>query len=480
MKANFWVLLFLFIVSRFLFLANYPHFYDSPEYYRHSLSTDFFKTIASSHESIHPIYIFLIQTSQKIFSRFLSQPQVWRLSLISAIFGLSSFVTFYFLVKRWFNQKIALLALLPLIFFPHLWLIQTNVLHEAVEQGLFLLGLLFFDLFLEKKKTNFFVLTLITWALAIVNFLGILIWFPAVVGLAIFRSQKEDLSRNISWGVALGLISWLVGSLMLYLILIFSASNPLSRLKLLMIGYGSQGILSNWTLLNFLRVLRNDWLIGVNGYSIPAIIGAIFAFLFLLRKKEYRILLLVASYLFSFFLTGKFWYGGLFGRYSSLVVYPLALLLALVAERKIYFFGVIGLIITFLPVFIAYQKTPIPKIQSSIIDQSGLTQKDLLILSDYQRPQLFYENALYLGGDRQLQKRLEEKIEAAVKERRRVFISQQAITFPYWQYDGQLVHIISKGDNRKAQLRKFLEDKELTLMAQDKNYPLLSVYEIKK
>jgi hypothetical protein len=65
-KKYFWLTLFLFIASRFFFLANYPHFYDSPEYFRESQSLSFFDSLKSSHESIHPVWLFLTQTFQKI------------------------------------------------------------------------------------------------------------------------------------------------------------------------------------------------------------------------------------------------------------------------------------------------------------------------------------------------------------------------------------------------------------------------------
>jgi len=40
--------------------------------------------------------------------------------LISAIFGLIGVIVFYFLMKRLFNKNVAVLSLLPLIFFTGL------------------------------------------------------------------------------------------------------------------------------------------------------------------------------------------------------------------------------------------------------------------------------------------------------------------------------------------------------------------------
>jgi len=185
----------------------------------------------------------------------------------------------------------------------------------------------------------------------------------------------------------------------------------------------------------------------------------------------------------------------LFGRYLVLIAYPLALLLAIMpwpasptrfaarrgqGGRKIYWLLMAILFLSFCPTFWAYQQRPIPQIQSGLIDKINLKENDLLVLSDYQRPQLADTDALYLGGDKEQQKMIEEKIMEKLVEGGRVFISQQAINFPYWQYDGQQIHIISRGDlKNKAQLKEFLRDKKLEKIVEDKNYPLLTIYEIK-
>lgn len=491
MKKYFWLIFFLFLFSRFFFLAHYPHFYDSPEYYRESLSTNFFQSIAASHEAVHPLYLWLCQLFQKITLTLANQPQFWVISFISALFGLLGFFAWYFLIKRLFNEKIALFSLIPLIFFPHLWLIQTNLLHETVEQGLFLLGLLFLDLFLEKRKFYWVILVIISWGLAIFNFPGILIWFPAALGLLFFRSK--NVKKDLIVFLLSSFLSLAMALILLYATLSQAIFNPGERIRDLLFGQG--GVLwTNWSLLAVLRVLRNDGLILFYGYSIAAILGGIIAFIWLLRQKKNKLLIFLSLFMVSFLITGRFWYGGLYGRWSALVAYPLALLLALLPWRKVYFersekqgsdersesgsyWGLIALlIISFFPTFLAYQKTPVSLIQASLLQQSDFGKEDLLILSDYQRPQLTYENAFYIGSHNQVE--IGEIVETALKEGQRVFLSQQAITFPYWQYDGQEIHLLSKGNRKKAHLKEFLEDKKLKIVAEDKDYPLLSLFQI--
>ena len=387
MKKYFWLVIFLFIISRFCFLANYPHFYDSPEYLRESLSRNFFVSLSSSHEVIHPVWLFLTQAFQKITP----QSNVWEISLISAVFGLVGFLAFYFLIKRNFDEKTAIFASIPLIFFPHLWLIQTNVLHESLDSGLFLLSLLFFDFFLTNKKFPWFVLSVLFLSLAIFDFVGLFLWTPVFLGWAIFKSKKQNWYQNFGWSLGIIVASFLITITGLYGLLSLSQMmDPTLRLKSLLLGYGGGGIFSGWNILNILRMLRNDGLILFYGYSLATILGLMTTGVYLLKQKRWLLIIFLLTFFLPFIITGKFWYGGLFGRYSVLIAYPLALLLALMPWRKIYGIMILILFLSFLPTFIAYQKTPIPQIEASLIDEIDLQKEDLLILSDYQRPQLAY------------------------------------------------------------------------------------------
>ena len=477
MKKYFWLVILLFIISRFCFLANYPHFYDSPEYLRESISPSFFNSLSSSHEVVHPVWLFLTQ----IFQGITSQPTSWELSLISAFFGLICMVAFYFLAKRLFDEKTAVFSLIPLIFFSHLWLIQTNILHESLDLGLFLLSLLFFDFFLQKRRFYWWGLTVLFLSLSILDFVGILLWSVAFLGLAILRSKKNVWRKNIVWGFLTIFLSLILSLISLFLLLLLTKTiEPISRIRIIFLGFGATGIFSGWGLIDILRMLRNNLYILFYGYSIAAILGLIFTSVYLFQKKRWSLLIFLFSFFIPFLITGKFWHFGPFGRLAVLIAYPLALFLALMPWRKIYWILIAIIFLTFCPTFWVYQKTPIPQIQASLIDEIETKEKDILVLSDYQRPQLSYDNALYVNSKEEIQKMVEEKINEKLLTGGRVFISQQAIDFPYWQYDGQQIHIISRGDKNKAQLKEFLKDKEKKLVAEDKNYPLLNLYQLQK
>lgn len=241
--------------------------------------------------------------------------------------------------------------------------------------------------------------------------------------------------------------------------------------------YAGTNLLNNWSVIDIVRMFRNSFLILINGYSplIPLII--ILFFIYYVKNKKWPEMIFFLSFFVPFLLTAKFWYGGLYGRYSSFVGYGLALIIALISNKKTYWLIIISILIIFIPTLIAYQQIPYPQIQKQLINKTGFSKNDLLILSDYQRPQLSYPNALYINGDKNEQKIVEERINQALKNKQRVLISEQAITFPYWQYDGQQIHIISKGDKNKAMMKEFLNSKPLTLISKNKDFPLLNIYQ---
>ena len=477
----------LFALSRFLFLANYPHFYDSPEYYQLS-QKGFFESITLSHQSVHPVYLFVSQLFQKISILITGQPSPFALSFISALFGLVGFISFLFLIKRLFNKKIAIAGGFALIFFPHLWIVQTNIMHEAVEQGLFLAGLLTFDIFLQnyqQRKTDqkikvyvSVLATIVLWSLAILNFPGTIIWFPVIFGFTFLRLKLSI--KNLFPPAITIVLSLIAGFAFLYLVLPSNIIDPNKRIAELVFSYGASNIFSDWNFINLIRTARNIFLISWHGYSPFTIILAALIIAGIIKIKAVNkklLIILVISFLIPFFITGKFWYGGLYGRYSSLIGYFFALVVGLIKSKKIYW-GYIALLITFfLSTFLAFQKTPFPIIQQEIINKAKIDKNNLLILSDYQRPQLNFTNALYIVNDLN-KKEIVKTIENNLKENKRVYISKQALTFPYWQYDGQQIHIISKNNNKKGLLEKSLENFKLNLISEDNKYPLLSIYEI--
>lgn len=246
----------------------------------------------------------------------------------------------------------------------------------------------------------------------------------------------------------------------------------------LILKYGFGNLFTNWSLIDIARIIKNSFLIIINGYSLLVPLILIIFIVYWIKNKKWPEIVFFLSFFIPFFLTAKFWYGGLYGRYGNFIAYGFALMIALIPNRTIYWLTIISIIVAFIPTFFAYQQKPIPLIQQQLIKKINISNNDLLILSDYQRPQLTYPNGLYLNGNSQETVLIENKIIAALKNGRNVYITQQAINFPYQQYDGQQIHIVSKGDKNKAVLKKFLTTKKLKKIIEDNHYPFLSVYQI--
>lgn len=471
-KSKLFLIFITYIFSRFFFLSKYPFFYDSPEYLRESFSSNFFSSLQRSHESIHPVYLYLIQLFQKI----IPGENAWNLSLISGLFGLGSFILFFLLVKKLFNEKTALFSLIPLIFFKHTWLIETNILHESVNNFFLIAGILSFIYFLNNKKIYLFILSLIFLSLGILNFTGLIIWFISILSFVLLKNKFDK--KNYFYLIIGVLICLIIVNKIIFEI---SGLSVLLRLGTVYKDYGTNILFKDYSFLNILRMFRNVFLILLNGYSIASLFSIIIFIFLILKEKNKKMILFSFFFLIPFLLSGKFWYGGLYGRYSSFIAYFLALTFSFIYSKykKIYFVLIFLLVISFIPTFIKYQKTPVFLIQENLIKKIDIKNSDIIILSDYQRPQLEINNSYFLLPDQDKNKEIENLITNKLSVKSRVFITKQAINYPYWQYDGQEIHIISKGNINRASLNNYLSDKELKLVSFNKEYPYLDVYEIK-
>jgi len=471
-KNKLFLIFIIYIVSRFFFLAKYPFFYDSPEYLRESFSSNFFSSLQRSHESIHPVYLFLIQ----LFQRIIPGENAWNLSLISGLFGLGSFILFFLLVRKLFNEKTALYSLIPLIFFKHIWLIETNILYESINNFFLIAGILSFIYFLSNKKIYLFILSLIFLSLGILNFTGLIIWFISILSFVLLKKRFD---KKDYFYLIIGVLICLI--IVNKIIFEISGISVVLRLTTLYKSYGTNILLKDYSFLDILRMFRNAFLILLNGYSVASLFSIIIFIFLILKEKNKKMMLFSFFFLIPFLLSSKFWYGGLYGRYSSFIAYFLALTFSFVylKFKRIYFVLLFILIVSFIPTFIRYQQTPVFLIQDNLIKKIDIKNSDIIILSDYQRPQLDFLNSYFLLPDQNRNKEIENLITSKLSAKSRVFITKQAINYPYWQYDGQEIHIISKGNINKASLNNYLSNKELKLVSFNKEYPYLDVYEIK-
>lgn len=470
-RRTFWVLLLLFIFSRLFFLADFPHFFDSPEYLRLAQASGFTAALTQAHASVHPVYLFLSQ----IFQGILPLSAVRSLSFLSFIFGLLGFIAFYHWTLLTMGRKIALFASIPVILFPHTFLIHTQVMHESLDHGLFLLGLMFFALFLKRRTFSFSALAVLFLSLSIFDYVGMVLWLPVVIATPLLISSINK-KRAVLQAFIVSLASIVLGLGLLYLVLRLTPLDPIERLRALAFTEGG-ALMSFIRPLEVLRSLRNAMFITFFGYSPLLPLVLLWSLVVLLRHRSWHILLFIAVWLASFLLSIWFWHGGLYGRLGGLVAYPFALILALLENKKSYTLILGTLLVIFIHTVFLYSSRPIPEVQKALIDTLPESNA-VLVFSDYQRPQLeeYYPSALYVSSHTYPE--IEEDIQQVLDAGSTVYISQQAATFPYLQYDGQGVHILSYGDFDRAHLKSFLQNKGLEPVAENPSFPLLSIYRL--
>lgn len=473
---NRWVyLLFaVFIISRLAFLGKYPFFYDSPEYLREAAGASFFSSLANMHEVIHPVYLFLTQMAYRIFGSSVSS-----VSIVSALFGIVGFTGFYLFVKLLFDKNIAFFASIPLIFFPHSFLLQTQIFHDSIEQSLFIVGLLFFTLFIKRRSFGWFGLALITVCLSLFNHLGMVFWLPVFIGLVIFISKQDETPVNFLYTLIFsisGLALAIIGYYFLYLKL---GNSAISSSTFYLSGAGTLDSLKSFlTPLGFLRTARNAIYVLTLGYAPLAIILCLYFYYQGFKQKRYKLIIFVTSWFVCYLFSLSIWHASLFGRLGALITYPMALIFGVTRNKYVYGTLLATTVIVFIITLIAYRQIPIPARQYNLLTTANISSSDMLVVSDYQRPQLeqYYSNLQTISGG--TYQTVQIKITAALKENKRIYITQQALTYPYWQYDGQTIHILSKGNSDKAHLTEYLKDKKLKIEAYDSDYPLLTVYRL--
>ena len=456
-----------FVLTRILGLANYPHFFDAPEYLKLASLHHFVQSLNQSHDPVHPFYLWLIQ--------FFSQP--WQLSLISALFGTLGVYVFYLVIKVVYNQTLGRKTVLLLMFFPQLFLLQTNIVHEPIEQFFFLATLLFLVWFHRKKNWGYWLLSIITLYFSLMTFIGILLWVPALVAANCLAAQAQKLKA--AW--------FSIASITIAALLAFTSYAlilPGFKLNALIYTYLIGQAQGGWTILGLLRILRNGSLILWHGFTPLSFLILIYSLFIIFQKKNWGFLIVTLGFLLPFLLSAKPWYGGLYGRYSTLIGYLLAILGAKYFSGK-YYYALIGAIFPFfLLTFSLYLQIPLPRLQAKLI--KSLPERPLyLVISDYQRPQLEYEEIadlkLLIVSDSDINNRHTEKqIDGLLKKDERVYFTRQALTFPYFQYDGQSFHIVSRNTQGKAKLAVYLKNKELQLVRQNFQYPALDIFSWQK
>jgi len=446
-----WFLSILLSISYFLsrlpFLRAYPVYYDSFEYARVAETinfSNFTQTITSSHQPIHTFYFLTILIFKQIFF-FLSAEKV--LVLISLVFGYLTVVFFFLFVKEYLDDKKAFFASLLLLLFPYFFVANTNILYESELLFFQIAALYFFFTGLKKENIRRVLLAGIFWSISISIFTGSLIIFP--VFAALYLKIKKKLSFL---SLALILIPALLTPLFLDILIFKSPAIIASKYQLHfsdLVSTGGGLFVFGYRILRNI-VLESSTILSPAGIIVLAIIIVIYSL-----TTHYSLLTTLLWFLPPLFLM-QFWHAGLFGRLAIFLVFPASLLLTESLTKN---WQKIFLLFTFLvflvPLLIAQTKNPpiyrFYDLIKNVPNVAILTSDSNRFL--YQK----YELPIFVFSPGNDLPEAEKFINENLKQGKTVLIDSAGLNYPYFQFDGDSYHLLSRHPQSIPHCQSLLE-----------------------
>lgn len=459
-----------YFITRLPFLKNLPVFYDSFEYLdlaEKLTIANFSQVISSSHQPIHTFYFLTILIFKTIFF-FLSTDIV--LVLTSFVFGYLTIVVWYWLVRNYFNKKIAFYSSLLILFFPYFFAANTNILYES-ELLFFQIVSLYFAFKGFKENNN---ASIILSGLFLGISQSIFIGSLAIV-VPLFLWQYISLKKRNTSYWAIFLLIGIITSVVIDLLFLKSSLYLKYRLHLFDFVSGSDGFF-----IFLLRIIRN---IGIQTIAILSVSGTIaliisLLILFIKNKKEFLTCLI---WLIPTFILMQYWHAGLFGRLALFIIFPASLVISLAFERKtIKSFIILFVALTTINYAIKQRQEPPMYRYNSLIKNSIDSNKMVMITSDYNRF-LYFKNKLpafiFNGLDENISQ-AEKFVQDNLNKKRKVLIDSAGLRFPYFQFDGDFYHILSLGKIGQSQAKKVLEKFDFQVYETDKLNPEIYFLEI--
>jgi len=196
-------------------------------------------------------------------------------------------------------------------------------------------------------------------------------------------------------------------------------------------------------ILFFVRAVRNSLVVYFNFLTLPlGVILLVLSSIEFFRNKKTRGL--VVLWWGEFLYLNSVWHLGMYGRISLvLIIFPVLFLLKI----KNLWLKLIVVFLIFSPSFLVipyrFSKTPY------VLEREHfylLAEKPSIIISSYEEPYLkeVLTDFRVLNSPRTDLKEIKTWIKKVQLEKGTVFITQQAVTAPYWQYDGMNFHLLSK------------------------------------
>jgi len=460
----------LIFLSRLFFLSISPSFYDSVEYLRLFESLSLLDSLKEAHLPIHPIFIAL----GWLFNRINLGGVLFTTEVLNSILGLLFLIFFFLFLSQITERKKALTLTAILAFIPPFWLSQINVLYEPLL-GLFLMASFYFIFrYQQTLKLSFLHLAALFFSLSFLVSLTALPYLIFFGGFAAFFLNKKIFK------VAFLFFVYLLPSFLIYGFILKLKGLPINEgLAFLFLSNNILEKISQEGWLFFLRGFRNSWLIFSSFLTFPLSILTIFLALKQFFSANNQTRAIIIFWGICFFLLNSYWHAGMFGRLSLfLIIPPLILLLKIKSSRFLFLILTFIIFVSFLQIF-PYRLKKVPNFQEREYFKENYYSNPLMIISNYEEPYLIeYGEALILNSPKTDLSEYSKRIKEALLKGRLVFITSQAISTPYFQFDGMKYHILSRRKNHpETQGEKLIKNCQLLAVKEWKNFNL-KVYRI--
>ncbi len=441
MKKNYFfavfLLLFLILISRTFFSSISPAFFDGPEYLKLFQNSSFLDSLKSVHYPIHPLFLAIGFLSGRIPVG----ETLFRIEFLNAIIGFLSIIVLYRLFREFFKEDKALFLIAFAALTPFFWLSQINIMYEPLL-GLFLIGSFYFLVrWTKEKKVRFLHFSAVSFALSFLVSSTSLLYLIFFVGF-LLKSGRRPLGK---WLAVLTV--YLLFSLGIYFFILSFRHLPLREaFSVLTSGSGllTKIRLEGWMF--FPRLVRNCLVVYLNYLTIPVgvLVTALAIGEFFLKRNR----LLILSWLASFLLLNSFWHAGMYGRLSLFLTLPPLLFLSKIKSRFLLFSLVFFLLIHSCRLVLPYHFQVPPYLLEKEFLENKLKSSMLLVVSNYEEPFLCEKfSCLVLNSPKTDLPEIKKQIDFALSKKQKVFFTSQALSAPYWQYDGMNYQILSQRKN---------------------------------
>lgn len=438
----FFVFLLIFL-SRVLLLSISPSFFDSIEYIRLFNSPALIEALKQVHYPVHPLWI----TVGWLFNKIPISTTLFKIEFLNAVLGTICCFLIYKIAQEFTEKNKAILITLICAFTPYFWLSQINVLYEPLL-GVLLLGAFWL---LSERKERFKgrdkggIKGKLGVIAAGIFFAGAVLVSPtALVYLIFLAGVLLKRKRGLGLLGGLAILGGVILSILSYLSILKLRGVPAREIfAVLSAGNSILAKVSAEGIMFFVRGARNSLVVYFNYLTVP--VGGILSCLSILSFLRKKNRLLIICWLITFFLLNTVWHAGMFGRLSLfLTLIPIFLL------AKIKSMFLLKLIAVFLIIFSSFKVFPyhfqkIPDVlEKEYLQEIG--GNTLLIMSNFEEPYLKETVAEYrvLNSPKTNIEEIEGWLKEKLKKGETVLITSQAISAPYFQYDGMNYNLLSK------------------------------------